>query len=123
MLRVINAQAKPLLQQLIQRLRIRQMDLLLHMTVLPVGKVEVGQRQLAAVRQMAAHQQMMAEMRLRPVRRPEIPHHVIAEILRRQVKVVHRLPVLVVAELQHPVVALAQQTIQTVRRFLLLVSE
>ena len=86
-------------------------------------RYQVGQRQLAAVRQMAAHQQMMAEMRLRPVRRPEIPHHVIAEILRRQVKVVHRLPVLVVAELQHPVVALAQQTIQTVRRFLLLVSE
>ena len=50
-------------------------------------KVEVGQRQLAAVRQMAAHQQMMAEMRLRPVRRPEISHHVITEILCRQVKV------------------------------------
>ena len=99
------------------------MDLLLHMAVPPVGKVEVGQRQLAAVRQMATHQQMMAEMRLRPVRRPEIPHHVIAEILRRQVKLVHRLPVLVVPELQHPVVPLAQQTIQPVRRLLFFISE
>ena len=57
------------------------MDLLLHMAVPPVGKVEVGQRQLAAVRQMATHQQMMAEMRLRPVRRPEIAHHIIALLL------------------------------------------
>ena len=72
---------------------------------------------------MAAHQQMVTEMRLRPVRRPEIPHHIITEILRCQVKMVHRLPVVVVAELQHPVVAFAQQTIQPVRRLLFFVSE
>ena len=99
------------------------MDLLLYMALLPVSKVEVGQRQFAAVRQMAAHQQMMAEMGLRPVRRPEIPHDVITEILCRQVKVVHRLPVLMVTELQYPVVPLAQQTIQPVRRLLLFVGK
>ncbi len=122
-LRVINAQAEPLLHELIQRLRIRQMDLLLHMTILPVGKIKVGQRQLAAVRQVAAHQQVMTKMGLRPVRRPEISHHIIVEVLGRQVKMVHRLPVLVMAELQYPVVTLAQQTINPVRGFLLLVGD
>ncbi|CZX00087.1 Uncharacterised protein [Enterobacter hormaechei] len=93
------------------------------MTVLPVGKIKVGQRQLAPVRQVATHQQVMTKMGLRPVRRPEVTHHVIVEVLRPQVKLVHRLPVLVMAELQYPVVTLAQQTITPVRGFLLLVSD
>ena len=116
--RIVNPQTKPRLHQCVQRFCIRQMDLLLHMTVLPVGKVEVGQRQFAAVRQMAAHQQMVAEMRLRPVRRPEVAHHVIAEILRREVKMVHRLPVFVMVELQRPLIPFMHQTIAAVRRLL-----
>ena len=99
------------------------MDLLFRMPLLPVGKVKVGQGQLSAVRQMATHQQMVAKMGLRPVRRPEVAHHVIAEILCCQIKMVHRLPVIVVAELQDPVVALAQQTVQPVGCLLLLVGE
>ena len=35
------------------------------------------------------HQQVMTEMGLRPVRRPEVSHHVIVEVLGRQVEVVH----------------------------------
>ena len=51
------------------------------MVFIPMGKVEIGQRHFAAVRQVAAHQQMMAEVRLRPVRRPEVAHHIVGSVL------------------------------------------
>jgi len=81
--------------------------------------MEIGQGELAAVRQMAAHQQMMAEMRMRPVRRIEIAHHIIGKILLAEIEAVHRLPVVVMTELQKPVRAVLHQPVQAVRRFLL----
>ena len=81
-----------------------------------MGKMKIGQCQLAAVRQMAAHQQMMAKMRLRPVRRPEIAHYIIALLLLAEIKTVHRLPVLMMIKLQHPIITLLQQPILSVWR-------
>ena len=81
MFRIVHAQPEAGLQRFIQRGDIGKIDLLHHVVILPVGKVEIGEGHFAAVRQMTAHQQMVTEVRLWPVRRPEVAHHIIRRIL------------------------------------------
>ena len=81
MFRIVHPQAETGLQPFIQRGDIGKIDLLHHMVILPVGKVEVGEGHFAAVREMTTHQQMVTEVGLRPVRRLEVAHHIIRRIL------------------------------------------
>ena len=81
MFRIVHAQAEAGLQPFVQRGDIGKIDLLHHVVIFPVGKVEIGKGHFAAVRQMTTHQQVVTKVGLRPVRRPEVTHHIIRRIL------------------------------------------